>query len=1547
MFSGCTGLIELNLSSFDTFNVEDMAEMFVGCSTLTKLDLSNFNTSKVTTMGNMFRGCSGITVLNLDNFNTSNVLYMAGMFYSCRGLTELNVSSFDTSKVTNMQSMFNGCWNLTKLDLSSFNTSNVTTMLQMFYACSKLTELDLSTFDTSKVENMYSMFAGCNKLTKLDLSTFNTSKVTHMGAMFEVCSGLTELDLSTFDTSEVTNMASMFSGCSGLTELDLSTFDTSKVTAMYYMFKGCSRLTELDLSTFDSSELTTMESMFQNCSSLTKLDLSGFRNGKLKSLVNTFDECTALVFLDMSNFDTGTVTNNFNTFRLSGRNIKTIKIADTTVLGSYVANMSPVASETLPYDGKWVNVDAQDIVLTNEKLFETGGNAGTWTWHKISYKLIFDPGKGAGDMKAQWVECGTDYSFVPTFYYFGHELVGFTDGTTTYPVVDGICTVTQKNAEKQYGENEEVTLTALWQPRPGAVIATEDGFTVKLKVNETITFDNIPAATAYEVWEETPEGWVLIEKVEDAGAIQPLVTSEAVFTNEYNPEKTSAVLRASKQMDGEGAAAGAFTFTLSQNGEVLQTKQNTAGGGISFDLIEYTAAGEYTYTIAEIPGDDPTIAYDGSTYTATVTVSDNGQGVLTASVAYDTDDGNLPVFQNTTKPGNLTIRKTTEGATDAAADQQFTIEVRFADAMGQPWSGSVMLFDQPTYITDGLYTGKLGNGGALSFTGIPTGVHYTVSEPELLPGWTMDTEKSGVIESTVTSEEELVNTYTLKGVAAPVIHKALVGRTLKEDEFTFQLVDESNYVVGTATNAADGSVIFPDISYEAEDTYHYVAVEVPGEDATVAYSGQKVHITIVMEDKEGKGRLTPTITYATEELDKTVAEGENTITNKVKPGTLKVSKSVVSDYAPHAQQAFTFTLLLTDAMGQPLTGQYVIEKSGETQHLNATGGNASFTLKGGETATITGLPHGANYAVTEAKAGGFTTASTGATGTIAATQTVEAAFTNTYSAQGAYVPVASKSLSGKELAQGDFVFVLQDEEGYELASAFNEADGSITFPSLSFTEADVGQKVYQLVERDNGLAGMTYDTVVRTITLTIADNNGDGTLSVTDDLNGQPVIFTNTYDDLTSHAVQKVWQDEEDAAGLRPESISVKLYQNKVEYAQATLTAENGWAYTFTNLPAFDEQGINYSYEVHEVPVPGYTSGVNTQGNVTTITNTLLGVLEVTKTVETGNQQQAFGFTAALTLDGQPLTGSYPAVMAGEAATIETDDNGKVSFLLKHGETIRIYGLPIGAGFTVAENDSLVYDSAVTEGNPEGIIQRYEISRVGFTNNAKTTSFTVTKQWEGGSGPIELTLYANGKKLEPQPVCSRNGDVYTYENLPKYDELSNVIVYSAKEKYFERYVTIYVNEAPYEGVSDRVHDGGTIINRAKKYASFKIQKEWRGLEEGENPPAITLTLYCNGEVMNVATPKPKDGWYEYYDLPETYNGAPAVYTVVEEPLPGFTAAYKDANGQGVGNGVNGGTIVNSKIPDTGDRTPVGLAAGLVAASVIGLVLLLVWRRKKK
>ena len=58
MFKGCSSLISLDLSTFNTSSVTDMRWMFSGCSDLTSLDLYTFNTSSVTSMGCMFDGCS-------------------------------------------------------------------------------------------------------------------------------------------------------------------------------------------------------------------------------------------------------------------------------------------------------------------------------------------------------------------------------------------------------------------------------------------------------------------------------------------------------------------------------------------------------------------------------------------------------------------------------------------------------------------------------------------------------------------------------------------------------------------------------------------------------------------------------------------------------------------------------------------------------------------------------------------------------------------------------------------------------------------------------------------------------------------------------------------------------------------------------------------------------------------------------------------------------------------------------------------------------------------------------------------------------------------------------------------------------------------------------------------------------------------------------------------------------------------------------------------------------------------------------------------------
>ena len=126
--------------------------------------LKGLDTSKVTSMYSMFSGCSSLTSLDLSSFDTSNVTNMNSMFSSCSSLTSLDLSSFNTSNVTNMESMFSACSSLKSLDLSNFNTSKVTEMRYMFAGCSSLTSLDLSNWDTSNVTNMNSMLNNCPKL---------------------------------------------------------------------------------------------------------------------------------------------------------------------------------------------------------------------------------------------------------------------------------------------------------------------------------------------------------------------------------------------------------------------------------------------------------------------------------------------------------------------------------------------------------------------------------------------------------------------------------------------------------------------------------------------------------------------------------------------------------------------------------------------------------------------------------------------------------------------------------------------------------------------------------------------------------------------------------------------------------------------------------------------------------------------------------------------------------------------------------------------------------------------------------------------------------------------------------------------------------------------------------------------------------------------------------------------------------------------------------------------------------------------------------------
>ena len=337
-------------------------------------------------------------------------------------------------------------------------------------------------------------------------------------------------------------------------------------------------------------------------------------------------------------------------------------------------------------------------------------------------------------------------------------------------------------------------------------------------------------------------------------------------------------------------------------------------------------------------------------------------------------------------------------------------------------------------------------------------------------------------------------------------------------------------------------------------------------------------------------------------------------------------------------------------------------------------------------------------------------------------------------------------------------------------------------------------------------------------------------------------------------------------------------------------------------------------------------------------------MLTISKKVEGLQTGEAFNMLVRFyDAQGNELTEAF-AYTGDVTGTIAS--GGKIA--LKHGQSVTISGMPDGTKYTVEEEVSKAYSTTVNGDyatKAEGLLTGSN-NRVDFVNTMETTTFSVTKIWEGADlGTIILTLYADGVVMEPQPEYIKIDDVYRYSKLPKYNADGELIVYAAKEKGIEGYIRIYDNVAPYEDVTKFVHNGGTIINRPEKKVSFQIRKVWTGLEDGETTPDITLTLYCNGEKIDMPTPTPDSkGWSKYYNLPTTHKGEAAVYTVLEDSLTGFTTRYELENGEAAELGVNGGTIINAKIPQTGDEAPLALWIGMMGMS--GALLLMLQRRKR-
>ncbi|MBQ1401376.1 MAG: Cna B-type domain-containing protein, partial [Firmicutes bacterium] len=552
----------------------------------------------------------------------------------------------------------------------------------LFNNCTNVTSIDLTGFETSQVTGMYLMFHGCEKVKYLDVSGMDTSSCTTFAAMFNVMYALEEIKgVSEFKTSNVTSMRYMFSLCTSLKSLDISKWDTSKVTNMRAMFNGMESLEELDISGFDTGRVQYMNEMFGDVG----INSSGNNQDGLSNLNN-------LKKLDLGNINTSRVTNMSNMFT-GLHNLEEINLGSGFTFKSNAILNTP---EGEGYTGKWIHQDGNGNAYTPAELSANPSDlAGTWVWERENCYMVYFSAKGAaGGIAPKMFDPNKDEQLPANKFSkpgeeFSHWVVTDAEGNELDPEQ------TYENEEVipagTYEQNDRVYLKAVFVPVEKTAEMSDGEFEITMKAGEKAVFDNIPAGTAYQVYEDTPNGWILVEQNNVSGTIEPLVTSEASFVNKYEPGTTSAQFYGTKTLDYRAAAAGAFEFVLSEGNHAIETVSTKEGGFIQFSPIIYKEEdiGTHVYTIQEVDPHNNTLDWDAHTETVRVEVASDGDDGLIATVTYDKDGIK---FSNKTRPGNLKLTKAAEGLTDANKDDVFTFKITLNNADGMPLGNDEQIF---------------------------------------------------------------------------------------------------------------------------------------------------------------------------------------------------------------------------------------------------------------------------------------------------------------------------------------------------------------------------------------------------------------------------------------------------------------------------------------------------------------------------------------------------------------------------------------------------------------------------------------------------------------------------------------------------------------------------------------------------------------------------------------------------------------------------------------------------------------------------------------
>ena len=354
-------------------------------------------------------------------------------------------------------------------------------------------------------------------------------------------------------------------------------------------------------------------------------------------------------------------------------------------------------------------------------------------------------------------------------------------------------------------------------------------------------------------------------------------SSETQFTNTYSVSSATLAqggISVNKTLTGANIAADAFHFRIAASDSEAPlpdetVASNDAQGRVAFDSITFDKPGRYAYEITEINDGQKGYTYDPSVVRVIVTVSDNGDGTMKASVEYD---GNATFSNVYSADGTVQLmaNKVLNGRALEAGMFSFTLTGK--DNAPMPESDTAVnnadgqiVFGKIVYSQDD--AGK-------TYT-------YTIAETDAqAPGYTYDSHVEtvtvtisdngdGTLAALITYEDDgavFTNSYKAAGSVVLSGTKTVKGAELQPEQFSFSLSDKDRNVVSTVKNNADGAFTFEALNFTEQDagkTFTYFISEVNDGQEGYTYDSHECEVTVKVSDN-GDGTLKADVEYSGE-----------------------------------------------------------------------------------------------------------------------------------------------------------------------------------------------------------------------------------------------------------------------------------------------------------------------------------------------------------------------------------------------------------------------------------------------------------------------------------------------------------------------------------------------------------------------------------------------------------------------------------------------------------------------------------------------------------